>query len=127
MVNQSFSQLSKEEKQGKLHAALRCMTGDTLTKAELEAISCMVRLECQYFIRVHHTSEAFFSDLTHPVQCQTRFIIGSRPVSQQNLKDMLRCAAKTGDPVTAVVDHIDGKNGIYILIPEQQNEKGTTS
>lgn len=127
MVNQSFKQLSKMEKQTKLQAALRCMTGNALTDTELNAVSRVVRLECQYSIRVHHDFDTFFSDLTRPAQCQTRFIIGSRSVSQQNLEAMLRCADKTGAPITAVVDHINGKNSIYILIPEQQNEKGTTS
>lgn len=127
MVNQSFTQLSGIERQEKLQAALQCMTDNALTDTELTAISRAVRLDRQYFIRVHHTFEAFLSDLMHPAQCQTRFFIGSRPVFQQNLKAMLRRAVKTGDPVTAVVDHINGKNGIYILIPEQQNEKGTTS
>ena len=127
MVNQAFTQLSGTERQEKLHAALQCMTDNALTDTELTAISHAVRLERQYFIRVHHTSRAFFSDLIHPAQRQTRFIIGSRPFSQRNLEMMLRRAGKTREPITAVVNHINGKNGIYILIPVQQNAKGTTS
>lgn len=127
MVNQSFSQLSREEKQAKLHAALRCMTDDTLTKSELEAISRIVRLERQYFIRVHHTFEAFFSDIMHPAQYQMRFVIGSRPVSQQSFEATLGSAVEAGDAIIAVVDHNSGKSGIYILIPEQEKKEGTTS
>lgn len=126
MVNQVFSQLSQEEKREKLQEALRCMTNDRLTGAELRAICHAVRLERQYFIRVHHTFEGLFTDIMHLVQRKTRFIIGSCIASQRNLESMLERAAQTGEPVTAVVDHTNGKSGIYILIPEQEEKKGTT-
>lgn len=127
MINQSFSQLSREEKQAKLLATLRCLTDNTLTASELKAITNAVRLERQYFIRVHHTFEAFFSDIMRPAKRRTQFIIGCRSISQRDLETMQSCAAKTGDPITAVVDHTDGKNGIYILIPKQRNKEGTIS
>lgn len=123
MVNRSFSRLSKEEKEAKLQAALRCMTDNALTETELCAVSHAVRLSCQYFIRVHRSYKAFFSDLMYHAQRQTQFIIGSCPVSQRNIEIMVRTAAKAGDPITAVVNHTNGKNGIYILIPEQRNKK----
>lgn len=127
MVNQVFSQLSREEKWEKLQEALRCMTNDRLTEAELRAICHAVRLERQYFIRVHHTFEALFKDITHLDQHQTRFIIGCCRASQRNLESLPEHVAKTGEPVTAVVDRAKGKSGIYILIPEQEKTKGTTS
>lgn len=123
MVNQSFTQLSGIERQEKLQAALQCMTDNALTDTELTAISRAVRLDRQYFIRVHHTFEAFLSDLMHPAQCQTRFFIGSRPVFQQNLKAMLRYAVKTGDPAHSSGLSHQGKNGIYILTRNNKMRK----
>ncbi|MGM9600349.1 MAG: hypothetical protein ACI3W5_02025 [Faecousia sp.] len=125
MVNRSFSRLSKEEKEAKLQAALRCMTDNALTETELRAVSHAVPLNRQYFIHVHRSFETFSSDIMYPAQRHIQFVIGSHIAAQCDIGAVLQRSAKTGDPITAVVNHANGKNGIYILIPKRQNKEGT--
>lgn len=124
MTNDCFTGLSQEEKLVKLRTALRNKTSDSLKPDELKAILCAVRLDRQYFIRVHRNFDDMLSDLMKLDQYKTCFIIGSQFASQQTLQLLLYKAAETGDAITAVVDHTNHKNGIYIFLPETRIKEG---
>lgn len=126
MTNDCFTGLSQEEKLVKLKTTLRSKTSDGLTPEELKAIVGAVRLDRQYFIRVHYDFDDMISDLIRLNQYQTRIIIGSVYASQTTLQHLLYQAAETGDAITAVVDHTNRKNGIYIFLPKKRIKEGTT-
>ena len=127
MTNDCFTGLSQEEKQVKLRTALRNKTSDGLKPDELRAILSAVRLDRQYFIRVHKNFDDMLSDLMKLDQYKTRFIIGGQYASQQTLQLLLYKAAETGDAITAVVDHTNRKNGIYIFLPKTRIKEGKTT
>lgn len=110
----------------KLKTTLRSKTSDGLTSEELKAIACAVRPGRQYFIRVHYSFHEMLSDMMQLDQYQTRMIIGSQYASQKSLQQLLYQAAETGDAITAVVDHTNRKNGIYIFLPRERLKEGTT-
>ena len=127
MTNDCFTGLSKEEKLTKLSCALRKKTSNGLKSDELRAILSAVRLDQQYFIRVHRSFDDMLSDLMKRNQYKTRFIIGSQFATQQTLQLLLYQAAETGDAITAVVDHTNRKSGIYIFMPTRRIKEGTTT
>lgn len=126
MINDCFTDLSLEERMVKLKTTLRSKTSDGLTQEELNAIVSAVRLGRQYFIRVHYNFDEMISDMIKLDQYQTRFIIGSQYASQKTLQKLLYQAVETGDAITAVVDHTNRRNGIYIFLPKERLKEGTT-
>lgn len=126
MINNCFTDLSREEKLVKLKTTLRSKTNDGLKPEELKAIVCAVRPERQYFVRIHYDFDEMISDMIKLDQYQTRFIIGSQYASQKTLQQLLYQAVETGDAITAVVDHTNRRNGIYIFLPKERLKEGTT-
>lgn len=120
MKNNSFQQLSEEEKSKKFRAILNTKTEGALTNDEMHSILFAISPCRQYQITVYHDPEVFRSILQLDEGYRGRTVLGQATTSFKQNKGELYCSTR---PAAIILRNMaDEKSAfqLHIFVPPKQ-------
>lgn len=126
MTNETFELLTEDEKQTKLRAVLNAKTNGCLTEGELRDILLAVSLHKQYNVIVCRDSKVFTSRLTLADNWRGRTVFGQALIGRTEYPGQLFCMDEAAAVMLYDTADVNGTRMLYIYIPLDRFQKGTT-